>query len=135
MIKNSILPNDESRQAESSPLHRNCCGREIFNNITSKWVLLIVFALDDQVLRFYEIRDKVEGISEKMLSQKLKMLMRDGLVERCVEDTSPPKVSYYLTGLGLELAANFRIFTQWIAQRIEDIHQAQKHFEENTNTS
>ena len=63
-------------------------GREIFSDVANKWALLIIEFLGERTLRFSELRDEVEGISHKMLTQNLRMLERNGLVERndCAHD-------------------------------------------------
>ena len=67
-------------------------AREIFSDVANKWALLIIEMLGDRTLRFSELRNEVEGISHKMLTQNLRMLERNGLVERTVHPTVPPKV-------------------------------------------
>lgn len=99
----------------------DCPGREVFNHITSRWAMLIVVTLHDGPQRFHAIRDGVEGISEKMLSQTLKTLVRDGFVLRLVEPTVPPQVSYMLTPLGEDLARQFRGLVRWLGNHIESI--------------
>src|SRR3982074_2915838 len=77
-----------------------CPGRTIAEHVTSRWAPHIVSALRDGPLRFFELRDAIDGITEKMLSQKLRVLVRDGLIERTVVPSTPPQVSYELTELG-----------------------------------
>ncbi|MEV4896171.1 helix-turn-helix domain-containing protein [Nonomuraea sp. NPDC055795] len=84
----------------SDAFNSDCPGREVFTHVTSRWGMLIMVALRDGPLRFYLLRDRIGGISEKMLSQSLRGLVRDGLVHREVEPSVPPKVTYSLTGLG-----------------------------------
>ncbi|MFD9887895.1 winged helix-turn-helix transcriptional regulator [Amycolatopsis sp. NPDC059027] len=91
-----------------------CPGRMIVENLTSRWMTLILAALRDGTLRFYELRDKVDGISEKVLTQKLRILVRDGLVERTVEPSTPPKVSYTLTELGCSVMRPLGDLVRWI---------------------
>jgi DNA-binding HxlR family transcriptional regulator len=114
---------------ESGAFLTDCPGREIFDHVTSRWGLLLLLALVDGPLRFHVLRDSVEGISEKMLSQSLKILSRDGLVERLVESTIPPRVSYKLSAIGHEVAAPLNEVLRWIGRRILDIHAAQKTYD------
>lgn len=67
-------------------------AREIFSDVANKWAFLIVESLGDRTLRFSELRNQIEGISHKMLTQNLRMLERNGLVERNVHPTVPPRV-------------------------------------------
>src|SRR3954464_10858447 len=82
-------------------------AREIFSDVANKWALLIIETIGDGTLRFSEVRDAVEGISHKMLTQNLRMLERNGLIEREVHPTVPPRVEYTLTepGQGLRPSA------------------------------
>jgi DNA-binding HxlR family transcriptional regulator len=89
--------------------------------------VLVLCALADGPQRFHLLRDRIGGISEKMLSQNLRLLVRDGLVDREVAPTSPPQVTYALTPMGTELAGHLRGLIAWIAARSADITAAQDH--------
>lgn len=91
--------------------------------------MLILSALREGDLRFYVLRDRIGGISEKMLSQNLRVLCRDGLVRREVEPASPPRVSYGLTPLGSGLAEHTHALVEWITLHTRDIVEAQKTYE------
>lgn len=106
-------------------LRADCPGRELFEMITSRWTLLILWALSDGTLRFFQLRDRVEGISERVLVQNLKVLVRAGLVARLVEPTIPPKVSYALQPSGVELLTVVAQLTEWIAGNLEAVASAQ----------
>jgi DNA-binding HxlR family transcriptional regulator len=102
-----------------------CPGRAVFNHIASRWGLLLLVTLGEGPLRFHLLRDRIEGISEKMLSQTLKSLVRDGLVRRLVEPTVPPRVTYELTPIGEELAAPLRDVIERLGRFVPDILAAQ----------
>jgi len=108
----------------------DCPGRQVLDHVTSRWATLVIGALAPGPLRFYLLRDRVGGISEKMLSQNLRILTRDGLIAREVEPDSPPKVTYRLTPLGEELAAHLSGLIGWIAGRTADIMAAQECYDE-----
>src|ERR1044072_7157560 len=72
-------------------------AREVFSDVANKWAFLIIETLGERTLRFSELRNEIEGISHKMLTQNLRMLERNGLVERTVHPTVPPRVEYTLT--------------------------------------
>jgi DNA-binding HxlR family transcriptional regulator len=112
--------------AESDVFNSECPARVIVEHITSRWAPLIVAALRDGPLRFFELREKIDGISEKMLSQKLRILVRDGLIERTVEPYTPPRVSYALTELGRGLSQPLQQLVDWISAHGDDIVAAQK---------
>ncbi|MCQ8194308.1 winged helix-turn-helix transcriptional regulator [Streptomyces rugosispiralis] len=109
--------------------HSDCPAREILDHVASRWGALILCALGTGSHRFYELRDRVDGISEKMLSQTLRALARDGLVERTVEPATPPRVSYALTPLGVELAGRLQGLIEWITVRAQDVAAAQRGYD------
>ncbi|UUP16729.1 winged helix-turn-helix transcriptional regulator [Nitratireductor thuwali] len=115
--------------ADADPLHADCPGREVFELITSRWVLLILWALKDGTQRFYHLRDRIEGISERMLSQNLKSLCRNGLIERYVEPTVPPKVSYALTPAGQDLLSIMDGLAGWIGRQLPAIEEARQRYD------
>ncbi len=83
---------------------RACPSRETLEHVTGRWGSLTVGALREGPCRFNELRRRVEGVSEKMLSQTLHALERDGIVNREAQPTNPPRVDYELTPLGVEVA-------------------------------
>lgn len=87
---------------------RGCTSRASFEVVTSKWASLALLALGEGSYRFNALRRRVEGVSEKMLSQTLQALERDGMVTRDVVTTIPPRVEYGLTPLGEQVAARLR---------------------------
>ncbi|MFD9725326.1 winged helix-turn-helix transcriptional regulator [Streptomyces sp. NPDC059072] len=105
-------------------------AREIFTDIANKRALLIIEAIGDRTLRFTALRDEVEGISHKMLTQNLRLLERNGLVERTVQPTVPPRVEYTLTEPGSALRATVASLCDWTHHYIADIETARRHFDE-----
>ncbi|NBE56842.1 winged helix-turn-helix transcriptional regulator [Streptomyces boluensis] len=105
-------------------------AREIFSDVANKWAFLIVEALGDGTLRFSEVRDAVDGISHKMLTQNLRMLERNGLVDRRVHPTVPPRVDYSLTAPGRALRATVAGMCGWTEQYLGQIEAARRRFDE-----
>ncbi|MFG3497905.1 winged helix-turn-helix transcriptional regulator [Streptomyces sp. NPDC047928] len=103
-------------------------AREIFSDIANKWSLLIIEALGEGTLRFTELRNEVEGISHKMLTQNLRTLERNGLVERTVHPTVPPKVEYTLTEPGRALRATVAGMCGWTSRYLDHIEAARRRF-------
>ncbi|WP_134665038.1 MULTISPECIES: helix-turn-helix domain-containing protein [unclassified Amycolatopsis] len=83
--------------------HTDCPARAVIDHVTSRWGIWILISLRDKELRFFELRESIRGISEKMLAQSLRALVEDGLVWRHVEPTTPPQVTYGLTEFGQDL--------------------------------
>ncbi|MBE1532170.1 winged helix-turn-helix transcriptional regulator [Actinomadura algeriensis] len=103
---------------------RDCPARVVLDHVTGRWGVLVLTALHGGDLRFFELRDRIEGISEKMLSQTLRTLVRDGLVLRTVEPTVPPRVTYALTDLGRGIGEPLRALTGWIRTHAAEIAAA-----------
>ncbi|MER6506782.1 helix-turn-helix domain-containing protein [Nonomuraea sp. NPDC001636] len=104
-------------------------AREIFTDVANKWAFLIIEAIGEGTLRFGELRDQVEGISHKMLTQNLRMLERNGLVERTVYPTVPPRVEYTLTEPGRALRATVDAMCAWTQRHLGDIEAARRRFD------
>ncbi|MFJ5224765.1 winged helix-turn-helix transcriptional regulator [Streptomyces sp. NPDC088400] len=104
-------------------------AREIFSDVANKWAFLIIESLGEGTLRFSELRDKVEGISHKMLTQNLRMLERNGLVERDVHPTVPPRVEYTLTEAGQALRATVDGMCAWTHRYFGHIEASRRHFD------
>lgn len=92
--------------------------------VASKWTALAIGALDDGPQRFGELRRKLEGITQKMLTQTLRTLARDGLVTRTVYPTVPMRVEYELTPLGRSVSAPLKALRDWSQLNIDAIQTA-----------
>ncbi|MEU9131695.1 helix-turn-helix domain-containing protein [Kitasatospora sp. NPDC048540] len=116
--------------ADEADLRRaDSLGREIFSDIANKWALLIIEALGERTLRFGEVRDEIEGISHKMLTQNLRMLERNGLVERTVHPVVPPRVEYTLTGPGQALRVTIDGLCDWTHRYVGHIDASRRRFD------
>ncbi|MFG3281242.1 winged helix-turn-helix transcriptional regulator [Streptomyces sp. NPDC048111] len=98
--------------------HTDCPARDVVDHVTSRWGIWVLIALRGNSLRFYELRDSIQGISEKMLAQTLRALVKDGLVWREVEPTTPPQVTYGLTEFGDALGDPLRDLFNRITERM-----------------
>ncbi|GAB3477992.1 winged helix-turn-helix transcriptional regulator [Amycolatopsis cihanbeyliensis] len=83
--------------------HTDCPARDVVDHVTSRWGVWVLISLRGNALRFYELRESIRGVSEKMLAQTLRALVQDGLVWREVEPTTPPQVTYGLTEFGRDI--------------------------------
>lgn len=102
------VPDGPSQDLVVDVFARGCTSRAAFEVVTSKWASLALLALGEGSYRFNALRRKVEGVSEKMLSQTLQTLERDGMVTRRVVTNIPPRVEYGLTPLGERVAEKLR---------------------------
>ncbi len=108
------------------------CGiaNAILARIGDKWTMLIVMLLEPGKLRFNEIKRRVGGISQRMLTVTLRGLERDGLVLRTVTPCTPPRVDYELTELGHSLAHAVQVLGQWALVHRGKVEQARRTFDD-----
>ncbi|WP_328923823.1 helix-turn-helix transcriptional regulator [Streptomyces sp. NBC_00190] len=119
-----------SGSPEDADLRRaDSLAREIFSDVANKWALLIIEALGEHTLRFSELRDEIEGISHKMLTQNLRMLERYGLVERTVHPVVPPRVEYTLTEPGQALRVTIDGLCDWTHRYLGHIEASRHRFD------
>jgi DNA-binding HxlR family transcriptional regulator len=102
-------------------LSSECPSREIMEHLSNKWSVLVLHCLSDGVHRFTELKQRIEGVSEKMLAQTLKMLEKDGFILRTVYPVVPPKVEYQLTILGSQAAEKVNYLIQWVEKSLPEI--------------
>ncbi|AZP20670.1 winged helix-turn-helix transcriptional regulator [Streptomyces aquilus] len=107
-----------------------CPSRGTLEHITGRWGALTLGALHEGSLRFNELRRRVDGVSEKMLSQTLHALERDGLVHREAQPTNPPRVDYELTPLGHEMATRLLGLIHFLEGRMDDVLDARRRYDE-----
>jgi DNA-binding HxlR family transcriptional regulator len=103
----------------------NCPTRQVLNRIADKWAVLVLGLLADGPVRFNQLRKAIDGLSQKMLSQTLKHLERDGLVHREAKATVPVTVEYSITPLGRTLAQTVEAIALWAETNIADVQKAQ----------
>ncbi len=108
----------------------NCPTRQILDRIADKWTTLLIGMLaQHQTLRFNELKRMIGGISQKMLTQTLRDMERDGLVKRTMYPEIPPRVEYELTPLGKTLCGPIAALTQWAHDHIDEVKKAQAQFD------
>ena len=108
---------------------RGCPSRETLEHVTGRWGSLTMCALSYETLRFNELRRRIEGVSEKMLSQTLHSLERDGLVIRDAQPTNPPHVEYRLSPLGRATAERLPALIGLVEERMPDVLVARERYD------
>jgi DNA-binding HxlR family transcriptional regulator len=104
---------------------------DLIGRVADKWTMLILEVLaENGELRFTRLSELVEGISQKMLTQTVRQMERDGLLTRTVHPVVPPKVEYKLTQLGLSLGAAFCGVWVWAAENLKHVEKARRKFDE-----
>src|SRR6185312_1906239 len=107
-----------------------CPSRHALEHVTGRWGALIMMALLAGPVRFNELRRRVDGVSEKMLSQGLQALERDGFVVREVQSTMPPRVEYQLTPLGVQTSDRLKELVRFLENRMPEVEAAQARYDE-----
>ncbi len=111
-----------------------CPTRVALDQIAGKWTVLILGLLESGVKRFSDLRRGIDGISQKMLTQTLRELERNGLIIRTVYPEVPPHVEYELTELGRTLSAPIAAVRHWAEKHIEKVTSSQQIYDKRTKT-
>ncbi|HMH36956.1 MAG TPA: helix-turn-helix domain-containing protein [Streptosporangiaceae bacterium] len=101
-----------------------CPSRQVLDALSDKWVTLVLTALADAPRRYSELSRTIAGVSQKMLTQTLRLLERDGLVTRTITASVPVRVDYQLTPLGRTLLPVVRAIKDWSETHISEVHAA-----------
>ena len=107
-----------------------CPSRTVMRHLTDRWTPLIVAALSEQpVARFGELKAMIQGVSPKVLTQTLRSMERDGLVERRVTASIPPRVDYELTALGTTLIEPMTALRHWAQDNMQAVLEARERYD------
>lgn len=115
---------DRDTPVQPDVLNQDCESRQALERIADKWTSLIVYALLAGPRRHGELRRMIDGISQKMLTQTLRSMERDGLVDRRVIDQIPPHVEYALTALGQTLSEPLVAICRWAMDHLPEVREA-----------
>jgi len=118
-------------RSDTNVYSKTCPTRELLDGIADKWTTLVIGILSDAPapVRFGELRRAIQGISQKMLTQTLRDLERNGLVVRAVYPVIPPRVEYSLTALGRTLDEPLRALALWAQEHLPQVRAAQEAFD------
>ena len=119
----------ELARAEYDAFLAACPSRQLLDRLSDKWVSLVLQALANGPQRYNEIARAVAGVSQKMLTQTLRTLERDGLATRTVTPTVPTRVDYELTGLGRSLLPVMRAIKDWAEAHMDDVLLARSRYD------
>ncbi len=123
----SVVKSGGRRQ--SANLNAACPIRDVLDRVGDKWSVLIVKSLEPGPLRFGMLRRVVGDISQRMLTETLRNLQRDGMVTRTVYPTTPPSVEYALTPLGNSLRQALDVLADWSQRHHDDVRAARRVFD------
>ncbi|MEU8698964.1 MULTISPECIES: helix-turn-helix domain-containing protein [unclassified Streptomyces] len=121
---------DDDYEVMQWDTRQGCEVRQILDRVADKWSLLVIALLDRRTLRFSELRRRIEGISQRMLTVTLRQLERDGLIKRTVHPVVPPRVEYELTPLGATLHNTIRTLVTWTEAHQSEIADARSEYDQ-----
>jgi DNA-binding HxlR family transcriptional regulator len=129
---------EQRRQSEKEAFDAfmaECPSRKLLDRISDKWVTLVLVSLMDGPMRFSELSRRMAGVSQKMLTQTLRTLERDGLVTREVTPSVPVRVDYELTDLGRSLLPVLALMKAWAEEHMSRVLEAQEHYDRGQTAS
>lgn len=107
-----------------------CPSRTVMRHLTDRWTPFIVAALSEQpVTRFGKLKTRIQGVSPKVLTQTLRSMERDGLIERRVTASVPPRVDYELTALGTTLIEPMTALRHWAQDNMQAVLEARERYD------
>ncbi len=125
----------KEKRSKADPAKLEDLVRELLGRVADKWTLVVVDELDEQTLRFSQLQKRIGGISQKVLTQTLRDLEKDGLVERIVYPEVPPRVEYRLTKMGKTLGESVCGIWRWASRHCDAIIEARTKYEQRQNHS
>ena len=120
-----MLPIGVANKAEAS----NCCIRSVLSNVTGKWRMIIILALEDGARRFGDLKRCIGDVTQSVLTENLRGLQRDGYLTRTVDPGPPVAVSYELTPLGRSLLEMLKPLVFWSHEQMEDVRKCRMEFD------
>lgn len=125
-----MLPIGVANKAEAS----SCCIRSVLSNVTGKWRMIIVLALEDEPRRFGDLKRCIGDVTQSVLTENLRGLQRDGYLTRTVEPGPPVAVTYELTALGRSLLDVLKPLVFWSHEQMDDVRQFRMEFDRQQTT-
>jgi DNA-binding HxlR family transcriptional regulator len=124
-----VVTTSPATDIQGDPYQAGCSTRRILDRIGDRWTVLIIGVLGDGDARFSQLRRRVDGISQKMLTQTLRGLERDGLVRRTVHAEVPVRVEYALTEAGRTLLEPLGALRRWCIEHLGDVSESQQAYD------
>ena len=110
--------------------HPDCPARLFFEKFADKWILLIVYTLDQESQHLKKKKKNILGISPKVLSQKLKILERDGFLTRTIHEDNVIRVEYALTEIGKDFVQNAYLMKDWVEANMGKVLKSRQGFDQ-----
>ncbi len=125
---------ETKQQTQPDIFQANCLSRQVLGLIADQWTPLVIYALEDGTTRFGQLLKRIDGISKKMLTQTLRAMERNGLVQRVVYPVVPPVVEYSLTPLGQTLLEPMNALRIWAYGHLQEVAQARTTYDQRDHT-
>ncbi len=116
---------ETKQQTQPDIFQATCLSRQVLNLIADQWTPLVIYALEEGTMRFGQLLKRIDGISKKMLTQTLRAMERNGLIQRVVYPVVPPVVEYSLTPLGQTLIEPVHGLRVWAYGHLQEVADAQ----------
>lgn len=125
----SLTPGQIRKLPPGDVFDANCPSRTVVEILSDKWAMLLLWSLAREPLRFGELRRRLDGVTQKMLTQTLRSLERNGLVSRTVYATTPPSVEYALLPLGTSVSGIAEQMCLWAEEHIKEVISARQGYD------
>jgi DNA-binding HxlR family transcriptional regulator len=125
---------ETKQQSGPDIFQENCLSRQVLQLIADQWTPLVIYALEEGTMRFGQLLKRINGISRKMLTQTLRAMERNGLVQRVVYPVVPPVVEYSLTPLGQTLVEPINALQVWAYGHLPEVAQARTAYDQRDHT-
>ena len=125
---------ETKQQTQPNIFRKNCLSRQVLELIADQWTPLVIYALEEGTMRFGQLLKRIDGISKKMLTQTLRAMERNGLVQRVVYAVVPPVVEYSLTPLGQTLIEPVNVLRAWAYEHLQEVAHAQTTYDQRDHT-
>jgi DNA-binding HxlR family transcriptional regulator len=121
---------ETKQQTQPDIFRADCLSRQVLELIADEWTTLVIYALEEGTMRFGQLLKRIDGISKKMLTQTLRAMERNGLVQRVVYPVVPPVVEYSLTPLGQTLIEPVKALQVWAYAHLQEVAEARREYDQ-----
>lgn len=131
-VSADVLPASQpaAEQLPANVLDQNCPSRTVLRHLTDRWTPLIVTVLaDGEPVRFKDLKNTIQGVSPKVLTETLRSMERDGLLTRHITASVPPRVDYQLTDLGLTTVEPLTAVRLWAETHLEEVQANRERYD------
>jgi DNA-binding HxlR family transcriptional regulator len=125
---------ETKQQTQPDIFRADCLSRQVLKLVADEWTPLVIYALEEDTMRFGQLLKRINGISKKMLTQTLRAMERNGLVQRVVYPVVPPVVEYSLTPLGQTLIEPMKALAGWAYGHLQEVEQARTTYDQRDHT-